>query len=151
MSEWHKQILYTTLAGVGFASDDIFRKHLAKRGLTIGGIGLGAVGARFAVEGAGLAISHAIGGKQGVEHWQEASAQMYDWGVLGKVPVLGQVIQLVPNPWGVGQVLGDATIKIIESLWWLPDALDYYAAETYDFVTEAYDPFLVSPDELGLR
>lgn len=112
MSDWQKQIAYTFAAGVGFAADDRVRKFLVKRGLTASGIGLAAVGTRFAIEGAGLAGSYAIAGKQGMSDWQIASATMFDWGPVSHVPVVGGLTSLVPNPIGVGKVLFQSGMKI---------------------------------------
>lgn len=112
MTEWQKQIAYTFAAGVGFAADDRVRKFLVKRGLTASGIGLAAVGTRFAIEGVGLAGSYAIAGKQGMKDWQIASATMFDWGPVSHVPVVGALTSLVPNPIGVGKVLFQSGAKI---------------------------------------
>lgn len=125
VEDWQKQIAGTFLAGVGFAADERVRKFLVKRGLTVSGIGLVAVGSRFAVEGAGLGASYAIAGKEGMKDWQRASATMYDWGYLSHIPIVGQVASLVPNPIGVGKVLFESGKMIGEHTQDMPRNLYY--------------------------
>jgi hypothetical protein len=108
VSEWKSQLFATTLAGMVFASKEGIRRQLVARGLTPFGVGTVAVGSRFAVETVGLGTSYALGGKQGVKDWQIASSRMYDWGIVGSIPIAGSLIELVPNPLGVAGVLFDS-------------------------------------------
>jgi len=85
------------------AFDRWFEKTLRKKGLSKLGLATPLVVQKFAVEATGLSLAYAINGDEGVEDWMEFSNEVYDWGFVGDVPILGSIVELFPNPVALGE------------------------------------------------
>lgn len=80
------------------AFDRYVEYKLRKKGLSKLGLATPLVVQKFAVEATGLSLAYAINGDEGVEDWMEFSNEVYDWGVVGDIPIAGAVVELFPNP-----------------------------------------------------
>ena len=103
------------IAGGGLAGWQM-KRYLAKHGYSKLGILTGAVATRLAVEVVGMSAAYAIDGDEGTQSWMRASNTMFsNRTFLDDVPVVGDLVGLLPNPIGVAEVLWDAGVMMGEA------------------------------------
>ncbi len=107
------------------------------------------IGARVGTELFGSLASHAIDKESGLDNWFKASNTMFrNRTFLGKVPVIGSALTLVPNPIGVGEVLfesgkkiGRSTINPFKVLGPMVDNIQHRVRNPPKFGVKFYNPF----------
>jgi hypothetical protein len=99
---------------MGVGLDRFAHKQLAKRGWSTLGVFTPLVLAKYSVEATGLTLAYMINGDEGVEDWMEFSNTVYDWGYLGEIPIVGSVLETVPNPIAMHEMWMDTGVAIAE-------------------------------------
>lgn len=103
------------IAGSGLAGWQL-KKSLAKVGWTKLGMLGAAVGLRAGMEVSGLALSYIVDGDEGIDKWMEQSNTIYtNRTFLGDIPIVGDLMTLLPNPLGVVEVLWETGTMIGEA------------------------------------